>query len=392
MTELLIRIFIKNRDDIKNNKVRLDYGHLGSITGIVCNLFLCAVKITAGLLVGSMSIVADGLNNLSDMGSSVISMIGFRLSNKPADSDHPFGHGRMEYLSAFTVSFLILVVGAELLISAVKAIVTGAPAPKFSYLSLGILVFSILLKLWMFLFNRKIGKIISSSTLTATAQDSLNDCVSTFAILVCAIISMNFSLGFNLDAVVSIGVAGFILWSGISTLKDTIGELLGKPPEPELIENIEHSIMAFEGFLGVHDLIVHNYGHGRQFASVHVEVPQDTDIVKCHEQIDICEKVVGEKCGISLVIHMDPVNVNDESTKRAKQEMIEVIKSINENLTLHDFRMTPPADERTNLIFDVVVPNSVKLTEHELDTEIKKRAKQINKTYECVVTYDKSYV
>ena len=244
----------------------------------------------------------------------------------------------------------------------------------------------------MFIFNRKIGKKISSSALIATAQDSLNDCVSTFAILVCAIISMNFNLGFNLDAVVSIGVAGFILWSGIATIKETIGELLGRPPEPELIENIERGIMAFDGFLGVHDLIVHNYGHGRQFASVHVEVPQDTDIVKCHEQIDICEKVVGEQCGISLVIHMDPVNVNDESTARAKEEMIKVIKSIDENLTLHDFRMTPPSDERTNLIFDVVVPNSVKLTEAELDEKIKLLAKEKNKTYECVITYDKAYV
>ena len=253
-------------------------------------------------------------------------------------------------------------------------------------------MFSILLKLWMFLFNRKLGKKINSSALAATAQDSLNDCVSTLAILICAIISTNVSLPFNLDAVVSIGVAGFILWSGISTLKDTISELLGRPPEPELIENIEHGIMSFDGFLGVHDLIVHNYGHGRQFASVHVEVPQDTDIVKCHEQIDICEKVVGEKCGISLVIHMDPVNVNDESTANAKREMIEVIKSIHPDLTLHDFRMTPPADERTNLIFDVVVPNSVKMTEQELDGKIKALAKQKNKTYECVITYDKSYV
>ena len=392
MTQLLIRIFIKNRDDVKDNGVRLSYGNLGSVTGIVCNLLLCAVKIAAGLFAGSMSIVADGLNNLSDMGSSVISMIGFRLSNKPADSDHPFGHGRIEYLSAFTVSFLILIVGAELLISAVKAIVAGTPAPEFSYLSIGILVFSILLKLWMFIFNRKIGKKINSTALIATAQDSLNDCISTFAILVCAIISMNFKLGFNLDAVVSIGVAGFILWSGISTLKDTVGELLGRPPEPELIAEIERGIMAFEGFLGVHDLIVHNYGHGRQFASVHVEVPQDTDIVKCHEQIDICEKVVGEKCGISLVIHMDPVNVNDQSVLKAKEDMIGVIKAIHPDLTLHDFRMTPPADERTNLIFDVVVPNTVKISEQELDGEIKKRAKQINKTYECVITYDKSYV
>ena len=392
MTKLLIKLFVKNSENTKSEKVRLTYGNLGSITGIVCNLLLCAVKIAVGLVVGSMSIVADGLNNLSDMGSSVISMIGFRLSNKPADSDHPFGHGRMEYLSAFTVSIFILVVGVELLISAVKTIVSGTPSPEFSYVSLAVLGFSILLKLWMFLFNRKLGKKIDSSALIATAQDSLNDCVSTFAILICAIISMNVKIPFNLDAVVSIGVAGFILWSGINTIKDTIGELLGRPPEAELINEIENGIMAFDGFLGVHDLIVHNYGHGRQFASVHVEVPQDTDIVKCHEQIDICEKVVGQKCGISLVIHMDPVNVNDESVMKAKQEMIDIIKSIHPDLTLHDFRMTPPSDERTNLIFDVVIPKTVKLTEKQLDEQIKQLAKAKNKTYECVITYDMSYV
>ena len=392
MTELLIKLFVKNSKDVKNQAVRLSYGNLGSLTGIVCNLLLCAIKIAAGLLVGSMSIVGDGLNNLSDMGSSVISLIGFRLSCKPADSDHPFGHGRIEYLSAFTVSILILVVGIELLINAVKAIVFSSEPPQFSRFSVFVLALSIAVKLWMFLFNRKLGKKISSSTLIATAKDSLNDCVSTMAILICALISTNIKLPFNLDAVVSIGVAGFILWSGIGSLKDTIGELLGKPPEPELIREIENGIMAFDGFLGIHDLIVHNYGHGRQFASVHVEVPEDTDIVKCHEQIDICEKVVGEKCGISLVIHMDPVNVNDETILVAKQEMIKIIKSINPDLSLHDFRMTPPSDERTNLIFDVVVPNSVNIPEKEIDETIKKRAKEINKTYECVITYDLSYV
>lgn len=392
MTGLLIKLFIKNGEDIKSQSVRVAYGNLGSAVGIVCNLLLFAVKLTAGILAGSMAIIADGLNNLSDMGSSVISMIGFRLSSKPADSDHPFGHGRMEYLSAFTVSVLILVVGVELLISAVKAIISGSAAPRFTTLSLIILVFSILFKLWMFLFNRKLGKRIQSSALIATAKDSLNDCVSTFAILACAVVSMNANLSFNLDAVVSIGVAGFILWSGISSLKDTISELLGKPPEAELIEKIEKSIMSFDGFLGVHDLIVHNYGHGRQFASVHVEVPQDTDIVKCHEQIDICEKVVGEKCDINLVIHMDPVNVNDQSVLSAKKEMIEIIKSIHPELTLHDFRMTPPSDERTNLIFDVVIPKTLDIGEKELDEKIKTLAKQKNKTYECVITYDLSFV
>lgn len=391
MTKLLIRFFVKNNADIKNPEVRQSYGDLGSVTGIVCNLFLCVLKTVTGILIGSMSIIADGINNLSDMGSSVISLVGFRLSLKPADSDHPFGHGRMEYLSAFTVSILILVVGIEFLINAIKALVSGVSSPRFSYISLLILALSILVKFWMHLFNRKLGKTISSSALIAVARDSLNDCVSTVAILVCAVISMSVKIPFNLDAAVSVGVSGFIIWSGVSSLKDTIGELLGKPPGADFLKEIEQSIMAFDGFLGVHDLIVHNYGHGRQFASVHVEVPQDVDVVTCHEQIDLCEKVVGQKCGINLVIHMDPVNTNDESVKMAKSEMAEILKSIHPDLSLHDFRMTPPCDRRTNLIFDVVIPKSLKISEKQLDEQIKLLAKQKSETYECVITYDMAY-
>ncbi len=392
MTELLVKLFIKDSNNTKSRDVRRKYGTLGSVVGIVCNILLCAVKIAVGTITASISIIGDGLNNLSDMGSSVITMIGFKLSNKPADSDHPFGHGRMEFVSAFIVSALIIVVGAELFISSVKTLFSGEPAPVHTLVSISVLIISVIFKLWMFLFNRKLAKKINSTALLATAKDSLGDAAATTAILLAALVTYYFTLPFNLDAVMAIGVSLFILWSGISSAKDTIGEILGGPPEAELIKEMEELIMSFDGFLGIHDLIVHNYGVGRQFASVHVEVPQDVDIVKCHERIDLCEKFVCEKTGVELVIHMDPIDANNEQVNSVKQKMVEVIKSIDERLTLHDFRMTPPAENRTNLIFDVVIPSDFKMPQKQLEEEIKKGAKKIDETYCLVITFDNSYI
>ncbi len=392
MTGLLIKLFIKNGDDVKCGAVRARYGTLGSIVGICANILLCAIKITVGIIGGSISIIADGLNNLSDMGSSVITMIGFKLANKPADRDHPFGHGRMEYMSAFIVAALILIVGFEMLGTSVKSLIGGEAAPVYSIFAVAALIVSILIKLWLYLFNRKLGKLTDSSALIATAKDSLNDCISTSAILAAAIITTYIKLPFNLDALMAMGVSLFIIWAGYSTAKDTIDEILGKPPEPQLINDIENGIMSFEGFIGIHDLIVHNYGPGRQFASVHVEVPHDIDIVKCHERIDLCEKLVGEKTGVELVIHMDPIDVNSEDVQLAREQMNEVIHDIDERLSLHDFRMTPVSDTRTNLIFDVVVPPNIELSTAELDCAIANAAKQKNPTYVCVVTYDNSFI
>lgn len=392
MTKLLIKLFIKNGGDTKCGDVRARYGTLGSIVGICANVLLCAIKITVGLIGNSISIIADGLNNLSDMGSSVITMLGFKLANKPADRDHPFGHGRMEYMSAFIVAALILIVGFEMLGTSFKSLISGDAAPVYSIVSIIALIVSILIKLWLYIFNKHLSKITDSSALLATAKDSLNDCISTSAILLAAIITTYIELPFNLDALMAMGVSIFILYAGYSTAKDTIDEILGKPPEAELIKDIENGIMSFEGFIGIHDLIVHNYGPGRQFASVHVEVPHDIDIVKCHEQIDICEKLVGEKTGVELVIHMDPIDVNSEAVCIAREHMNEVIRDIDSHLTLHDFRMTPVSDTRTNLIFDVVVPPECTLTPAELDNAIAEAAKQKNPTYVCVVTYDNSFI
>lgn len=391
MSELLIKLFVKNSDDINEPPVRQAYGRLGGTVGIFCNLFLCAVKIIIGLLTASISIVADGLNNLSDMGSSVITMIGFKMAGKPADSDHPFGHGRMEYMSAFIVSLLILLVGAELLKSSATALIAGDPAPDYSLWAVIILAVSILVKFWMFLFNRRLGKKIDSAALMATAQDSLNDMIATSVILLSVGIAMIAEIPFNLDAVMGILVSLFILWSGFSAAKDTMDQILGSPPEKELIDEIENTIMSFKEFVGIHDLIVHNYGPGRQFASVHVEVPQNINIVRCHEQIDLCEKLVGEKLNISLVIHMDPIDTDNETVFETKRQLSESLKIIDESLTLHDFRMTPAGEKRTNLIFDVVVPSSVKYSHAELDEKISAFAKLINPTFCCVITFDHDF-
>ncbi len=391
MTELLVKLFVKTPEDIKNNSVRASYGNLGSIMGIICNLFLCVLKITIGSIVGSISITADGLNNLSDMGSSVITMVGFKLSNKPADSDHPFGHGRMEYMSAFIVAILILLVGFELLKSSVTALINQSPAPTYSLWAIIILAVSILMKFWMFIFNRKIGKKIESDSLIATAQDCLNDVVTTAVILIAAGVTYYLNPPFNLDALMGIAVAVFILISGINTAKVTLNSILGAPPEKQVIEDIKNTIMSYPEFVGIHDLIIHNYGPGRQFASVHVEVPQDIDIVKCHEQIDLCEKLVNEKLDIQLVIHMDPIDINNETVNHTKAELSRGLKIIDENLTLHDFRMTPECDTRTNLIFDVVIPTSCKLSEKELNKKICEIAKLINPTFSCVITFDHDF-
>ena len=391
MTSLFIRLFVKNNTDTKSETVRANYGHLGSMVGICANILLSVIKISVGLITSSLSIIADGFNNLSDMGSSVVTMIGFKLAGKPADRDHPFGHGRMEYISAFVISFLILLVGFELLKNSVSALVGGKAAPDYSYISIAALVISIVIKLWMFSFNRKIGKIIDSSALIATAKDSLNDCVATGAILIAAIITKFVSLPFNLDAVMSIAVALFIIWSGFSSAKGTLDEILGGPPSKQLIKNISDMILSFEEFKGIHDLMVHNYGPGRQFASVHVEVPQNIDIVACHEKIDLCEKLVFEKLGVNLVIHMDPIDTDDETVKATKEKIVEILKSIDERLTLHDFRMTPAASMRTNLIFDVVVPSELKYTVTQLNDMICVRAREINETYACVITFDSDF-
>ena len=391
MTRLLIRLFVKNSGDTENPAVRKSYGTLSGGVGIFCNLILCITKIAVGLLTASISITADGLNNLSDMGSSVITLIGFKMAGKPADKDHPFGHGRMEYMSAFIVAVLILLVGAELLKSSVGALIAGDKFPDYSAAAIVVLAVSMLIKFWMYIFNRKLFKKVESGVFKATALDSFNDIMSTGAILLSVAVSLCFKLSFNLDAVMGLLVSLFILYSGYSTGRDTLNLILGNPPDKETVEEIKNTVLSFEGFIGIHDLMVHNYGPGRQFATVHVEVPQDSDFVKCHEQVDLCEKLINEKYNIQLVIHMDPIDTNSPAVKAARKALTAELKKIDERMSLHDFRMTPLSESRTNLIFDVVIPPEFNNKKEELRQEISAAAKKTDSSYCCVITYDNDF-
>ncbi len=391
MTAFLIKLFIKNSNDTKSAEARNRYCNFGSCVGIVANVLLSAMKIAVGYLTASLSIVADGFNNLSDAGSSIVTLVGFKMANKPADRDHPFGHGRIEYVSAIIISFFILLVGFELLKDSAGALINKTPTPTFSNAAIIILIISIVVKCWLFFFNKKIGKAINSSAFVATAKDSLNDCIATGGVLISAVVTRFVVLPFNLDAVMAGLVALFILWSGFCSARDTINQIMGLPPEPELIKDISDTVLSFDEFYGIHDLIVHNYGPGRQFASVHVEVPVDIDIVACHEKIDLCEKLIQEKFDVNLVIHMDPIDTNDNTVAAARETMAGVLKEIDPKLTLHDFRMTPSGDTRTNLIFDVVVPSNLRLSENELNDIICEKAHERDKTYVCVITFDRDF-
>lgn len=385
---LIARIFVKSNSKTSDPLVRKAYGTLGGIFGIICNLLLFIIKLAAGLITGSISIIADALNNLTDMGSSIITIIGFKMASKPADSDHPFGHGRIEYMASFIVSGLILMVGGELLINSIKNIINPTTV-TYNTTAIAILIASVMLKLLMFKTVRSLGKAINSATLIATAQDSVNDSVTTAAILISIPLSNLFS--FQLDAYIGVAISLFVIYSGLKSAKETLDPLLGQPPTAEMVENITNQILSFDDFLGIHDLIVHNYGPGRIFASVHVEVSSDSNIVKCHEQIDLCENLVFENLGIQLVIHMDPMATDDEFLLDVKEKTIEIVKGIDTNLSLHDFRMTPKGEDRTNLIFDVVVPSSVKIEHNKLKAEITKKVSAIDPTFCCVITIDNDF-
>lgn len=384
MTNLLIKLFIKNYKDTESRKVRENYGTLGGITGIICNLILFIIKFLLGFISGAVSIIADAFNNLSDIGSSVITLIGFKLAKKPADPDHPFGHGRIEYMSAFIVAILIILVGFELLKSSVNKIFNPQDI-SVSIITIVGLIISIAIKFWMNLFNRKLAKIIDSSSLKATAQDSLNDCIATSCVLVAIIICKFASI--NIDPYIGVGVALFILWSGYNTAKETMSPLLGEPPKKELINNINNIILAHEEFCGIHDLIVHNYGPGRCFASVHVEVPEDINILYCHEIIDDCENELMKKLGIEVVIHMDPIATNNEKVMNTSMAVLEKVRLIDKRMTIHDFRMVE-GENRTNLIFDVVIPADFKMPHKELKKMIRENISKIDETYKCIIKID----
>lgn len=385
---LLARVFVKDFYNTHDKTVREKYVLVGGIFGIICNLLLFVFKFFAGVVSNSVSITADAFNNLSDMGSSVVSMLGVRLSMKPADNDHPFGHGRIEYMSAFIVSALIILVGFELLKSSVDKIINPVQT-VYSTLTIVILILSVALKLLMFFVNRSLGKAVNNTALIATAKDSVNDCIATGAVLLS--IPVSNLLGYSIDAFLGLAVSLFIIYSGINTAKEALNPLLGTPPEKELIEKIESIILKEEDFKGVHDLIVHNYGPGRMFSSVHVEVPSDIDIVQCHEKIDLCETEILEQTGVCTVIHMDPIEINNPKLMAVKNEVCRLVSEIDERLSIHDFRMTPKTDNRTNLIFDVVVPYDVTTDITQIRSKIAEGVKTLDSTYCCVITFDTDF-
>ena len=387
MTNWLLRTFIKNSDHSEDPKVRAAIGILSGIVGIVCNVLLCGGKLAVGIATGSVSITADAMNNLSDATSSVVTMLGFRLAERPADEEHPFGHARYEYLSGLAVSALILIIGVELAKSSLDKVLHPA-AVEFGWTTAAVLVGSILVKLWMSLFNTRLSKTIHSATLAATAADSRNDVITTSAVLLAALIE-HFT-AFRADGWMGLAVSCFILYSGVVLAKDTISPLLGENADPELREKIVDNIRACPKVLGFHDLMVHDYGPGQRFASIHVEMDRREDPMECHEIIDDLERECLKSHGVHLVIHYDPVVTNDPELDRMHVRVEQLLHTYDIRLGVHDFRMVP-GKGHVNLIFDVVLPTDLRGQEADITAALEKALNQgSGVTYYPVITFDQS--
>ncbi len=384
MTNWLLKRFVKNHKKTGDPTVRSAYGRLAGITGIVCNLLLCAGKLAAGLLSGSVSITADAVNNLTDASSSVVTMIGFRMAEKPADEDHPYGHARVEYITALAVAAIILLIGYELAKSSVRKILSPAPV-EFSWIVAAILAASIAVKLWLCFFNRSLGKAISSTALLATSTDSRNDVIATSAVLASCLVGK--FTGFDPDGYVGLLVALFILYSGFCVAKDTIDPLLGAAPDPDFIRTIAETLKAQEGVLGIHDLMVHDYGPGRRFASVHVEMDRNLDPLMSHNLIDRIERQFAEEMNLQLVIHYDPVVTDDEEAATAKKLVEAVVGGIDARLSIHDFRMVA-GPLHTNVIFDLVVPFELEKNAKVLISAISAALQAVDPDYHAVISID----
>ena len=388
MVSLLSKIFIKNRDDVTDPAVRKAYGSLCSALGITLNVLLFAGKYAAGLISGSIAITADAFNNLSDAGSSAISLIGFRLAGKKPDPDHPFGHGRLEYISGLCVAALILVMGVELLISSVEKIISPEPVEN-GLLPAIILIVSIGVKVYMSLYNRAIGKKISSSAMLATATDSLSDSVATAVVLLSMLVSYLFSV--NIDGYAGVLVALFILFAGVGVARDTLSPLLGQAPDPELVRKIEDIVMARDEIIGMHDLVVHDYGPGRLMISLHAEVDGRGDIFELHDAVDVVERTLAQELGCEATIHMDPVVCDDERVDAERARLLEIIADLGDVLSIHDFRMVA-GPSHTNLVFDAVIPGGLSKTAEEVRKEICQAVEEKMPGRFAVVTVDTSYV
>ena len=388
MTDILIRLFIKDRNNTENAKVRESYGKFAGIVGIATNFILFIIKIIAGTLFHSISITADAVNNLSDSGSSVVTLIGFKISGKPADAKHPYGHARMEYISGLIVSFAIVILGFQLVQTSVDKILHPQEA-QFSWLTIDVLVVSIFIKLWQCLFYRKIGKTIDSSALIATSFDSRNDILATTSVLIAAVVTA--LTDYNLDGYMGVVVALFIMFSGGKLVMETVSPLLGTAPSEELVRRIYTKIQSYDGIVGLHDLSVHNYGVGKCFASVHCEVSAEQDIMVSHDIIDNIERDFLKEMDIHMVIHLDPVITDDDKTNELEAAVEKVIGRISDQIGMHDFRVVWGVTH-SNLIFDIVVPFEFKMNDAELISLITDKVQDIDSSYRAVITVDHDYV
>lgn len=387
MTEFLLSRFVKGYPEVNDPQVRARCGNLAGLVGICCNLLLSAGKFLAGLLTGSVAISADAVNNLSDASSSIITLLGFRLAARPADDEHPYGHGRTEYLSGLAVSVMILLIGAELAKTSIQKVLSPEPITT-GMVSILILAASILVKFWMAAFNRHVGRLIRSATLEATAADSRNDVISTGAVLIATLLQMQF--GWNLDGYMGLAVAAFILWSGWGLVKDSIAPLLGQTPDPELVRHIADVTLSYPGVLGIHDMIVHDYGPGRQFASLHAEMAASADVLESHDTIDRIEKYFLEQEGLHVVIHYDPIVTDDSETGEARAFFAAEAKKLDPRLSIHDLRMVP-GTTHTNVIFDLVLPRELDSRTSELKHALQEAAQRKNPLWLCVITAENSF-
>ena len=385
MTSLLCKLFIKNYEDVRSPRVIRAYGTLSSVLGIILNILLSAFKLLAGVLSASVSITADAVNNLSDAGSQVISLISFKMSAKPADKDHPFGHARFEYVASMIVSLMILSVSFELLRSSVNKIISPT-STEIGTLSTAVLVISVAVKLWIFLFNRKIAKRINSTMIKATSLDSLSDAAATLAVLVSMLISKHTELA--TDGYMGIAISVLIFIAGIKILLDTKNSILGSPPDPETVSDIARIVEEYPDILGIHDLVVHNYGAGNTIASLHAEVDGEKNVFETHDVIDNIEKRLFSELGVRTTIHMDPIVTNDEETDALKTEVIKIVTLTDPVLTIHDFRFVKGITH-SNLIFDVCAPFELKLSDEELKMSISSNLSKLNPNYFAVITIDR---
>ena len=399
MTDFILGLFLKDyKKAIKNKKgsasvavilgekERIRLGIVSGVVGIVLNIILSVFKMIFGAVTKSISIVADGANNIFDAISSIINLIGFKISGKPADDEHPFGHGRVEYISALTLAFFILIMGVELIKTSFEKF-TNPETVIFSVPAVIVLVFSIFAKIWLALFNRKVGKIMNSVAVNAVVADSIGDIAATTCSLI-ALVASKFT-DLPIDAVMGIVVALVIIYAGIGIIKDTMGPLLGEPPDKEVVAELEELVMSFDGVVGIHDLVLHSYGHGKIYGSLHAEVPADVDILQSHDTIDLIERQVSEKLGIEISIHMDPVS-NDENTCKFKDSVARIVSEIEADATIHDFRIVE-GPTHTNFIFDAVLPRSSKLNEYEFKKAIETSVKKLDENYFTVISIDRSY-